>query len=802
MSSYNCGNTFPLLVEAIYKANDEITDNVTNMIGEKSVKKTLVCVRTNVAQDFYVDTIGKEWNNIINEMINESPCRYGIISTIKNVSDINKKASDINKKLKTASLQNIVREETTNYVINRLTREPESFVFAKDFTLTMSGVLVNYADNCGCDFYNLFKIAVVNYSGRYKKKYQGKSKEEAKDLLREDFKSFNEYIQAMYKRFKDIDLSNLNKKNYKVIVSKTNVIKTISIEDELNNLIPDSMGAMKSFFVTMIVSYYNNIHPVIWCQIFAKICENFFVYMPITQLEFYQFVSGQLLLNSGPAILKILQMLRPFFKPDVLEKYNLTKLTYPLLSTKQVDMILKKILLDIHDYKIIANLSASVGHVVLLKQVDQAVPIIIKIIKPISIVQSCSEYDMLKKLYKKGTCEQNFIDNMIYAIGTELDATNEIKNINLGHKYYTCNYNNVFEFDTGHILTTLEVIDDIIIPDCWYALAVTLAPGMPLSKLAENKLVENDTKFRASLHRCLDLLVYKFFFVLFSNGFYHGDLHAGNIFFSFKSKTMTLIDFGAVGIMNLFEDDPGVDALLEIIIMSIFYNYEDIADRMTVLLNCRCDTENNVDMKSASYINLINELSGYGLDSIQNEKESFEKYNNNINKIFSQERIDEESYDNMNQYEIDSIKENNIYSYLDILPHTGETVIENDHKLIDMELEKSDSKNFDEILTILFGFYANNGVNIPVKFNELYEFQKAYTLLLGVLSQMKYDGYRMSFAINKAIMTCEHLGKIMYITKISKIYKWYNREAEIYKKKSEGNYDLNDHRERVEQISC
>jgi len=795
MSTYNCGNVFPLLVEAIYKANDEITDNVTNIIGEKSVKKTLVCVRTNVAQDFYIDTVGKEWNNIINEMINESPCRYGVISTIK-------KGKEITKKLQTSPLQEVIQEEASDYVINRLTGENNKFTFAKDFTLTMSEVLINYADNCGCDFYNLFKIAVVNYSGRYKKKYQGKSKEQAKTLLRQDFKSFNEYIQKLYKQFKNVDLSGLNKNNYKIVVSKVNIIKTISIEDELNNLIPDSMGAMKSFFVTMISSYYNNIHPVIWCQIFAKMCENFFIHMPITKQEFYQFVSGQLLLNSGPAILKILQMLRPFFQPEVLEKYNLTKLTYPLLSTRQVDMILKKILLDIYDYKTIANLSASVGHVVLLKQVNQATPIIIKIIKPISIVQSCSEYDMLKKLYAKDTCEQNFIDNMIYAIGTELDATNEIKNINLGNKYYTCDYNDIFEFNTGHILTTLEVIDDIIIPDCWYALAVTLAPGMPLSKLAENKLVERDTKFRASLHRCLDLLVYKFFFVLFSNGFYHGDLHAGNIFFSFKSKTMTLIDFGAVGNMNLFEDDPGVDALLEIIIMSIFYNYEDIADRMTVLLNCRCDAENNVDMESKTYYNLIQELSNYGIDSIMLSEENSKKYNNNINKIFSQERIEEESYDNMDQEERAELKENNIYSYLDILPHTGETVIENNDTLRNMKLENPSTKSFNDILTILFAFYATNGVNIPVKFSELYEFQKAYTLLLGVLTQMKYDAYRMSFAINKAIMTCEHLDKILYVTKISKIYQWYNRESKIYKKKSEGNYDLDEHRSQKEEINC
>ena len=74
-------------------------------------------------------------------------------------------------------------------------------------------------------------------------------------------------------------------------------------------------------------------------------------------------------------------------------------------------------------------------------------------------------------------------------------------------------------------------------------------------------LLKKDTKFRAVLHRTLDLLVYKFFLVIIKHGFYHGDPHAGNIFFSFKKKQAILIDLGAVGELNVYEENVDGDML-------------------------------------------------------------------------------------------------------------------------------------------------------------------------------------------------------------------------------------------------
>jgi len=702
----------------------------------------------------------------------KSQCKISLFST-------GKKIMDLNEKLKKDDFKNIIINEATDVLINKLINNPKYFSFTNNFAITMTDTMISYADNCGCNIYDLFKMIVLNYSGKYTNKYRGKSNIVAREIFKKDFNNFNTYLQELLS-----DLKKLNQQKSKI---KINLVKMTSIKEELNTLLPDTLGAMKDFFMTLIITYYDTIHPVIWCQIFAKICDNFFIFMPITKNEFYRFFAGQMLLNSGPVILKILQMMRPLLTPEIQQKYNLAKLTYPLLSTNQVNTILKKILIDIYDYKIMANLSASVGHVVILKKVDKIEPLIIKIIKPISIVQSCSEYNMLKNTFKKNSCEQKFIDNMIYAIGNELDATNEIQNIRKGYKYYTCNYYDIYGLETNHKLTTLQVLDNIIIPKCWYSLAVTLAKGASLSKLVEENIITKDTKYRASLHRCIDLLVYKFFFVLFNKGFYHGDLHAGNIFFSFKSKTLTLIDFGAVGNLDFFANDANVKIILEIIVMSIFFNYEEIMDKLTIFLNNRCNSlsnnnkKNNIDMTSKEYILLREKLISYAESNIKLYKINSDISKQNIQKIFSRERLDDEKYEVTEDTDITIGK--NIYSYLDIPININEHIIENNEELRNLGLKNQDIFTINDILEILFKFYAKSGMNVAIQFNEIFEFQKAYALLLGVLVQVKYDFTRMTHAINKAILTCEHANKLFNITGVLNIINLYKIESDKYEKK-------------------
>jgi hypothetical protein len=876
---YSCEKLFPDLVAAVDAANNTITDNITDLIDVKSGKKKLVCVRANTEQEFYTKFVTEEWTKITRELVFQSNCGYLGLSTIKEGVRIGQRLGSNRE-----PISKVAEEETIDYLITKIAGE-KRFEATAVASETITGILFEFVENCSCQLYSLFKRILINYTDRYKKRYTGMSKEQARIKFKEDFASFKAYIYDLLENLKPIRYNTLNKigielQNEEIspdieptestasamltvddilesemksqvggasldadiainvdepetatpmleeeieteitsmpepeisIISsaptstnvitqeesegawnQNNLINAFNISTEIDNLIPDSLGAMKEFFVTLLVTYYDKIHPVIWCPIFAKICSNFFVYMPINKEEFYQFIASQLLLNSGPVILKILQMMRPLLNTEIQQKYNLTKLTYPLLTNKQVDLILNKILEDPMDYKILVNVSASVGHVVILRKVDMEDPMIVKIIKPLSIVQSCAEYNMLKNTFPKNTCEQNFIDNMIYAIGVELDANNEIQNIALGHEYYTDNYNNAFGFDTGHVITTLEVIEGIVREDCWYALAVTLAPGVPISKLVENDIIKGDTKFRASLHRCLDLLVYKFFFVLFDKGFYHGDLHAGNVFFSFQSKTLTLIDFGAVGKLDIFSEDPAVNVLLEVIIMSMFYNYDGVMNKLTEFVNKQCrekngDSNNNINVSGTEYLTMYEIMKNYSRLAVSGYDKYVIMYQNNIDKIFNQERINEEAYDINEANEI--VIGNNIYSYLDIVSKGQEAVVENTEELRTLSLESSGNKSFNEILIILFAFYAENNVNIAIKFSEIYEFQKAYTLLLGVLKQTQYDAYRMNYVMSQAILNCGHIGKLFYVERVVNIVKIFYREKEIYEKRRTGDFN-------------
>ena len=247
-------------------------------------------------------------------------------------------------------------------------------------------------------------------------------------------------------------------------------------------------------------------------------------------------------------------------------------------------MLLNKILVN-KEFKIIRHVSASVGHVCIIEQDKKK--FVVKFIKPLSIVQSCWEYKTLIDAFKENEqneCNIKFIKNMLINNGKEMNVSGEIQNLKDGNKYYTCDYNNVFGQNVNMKLTTITNIDGVIVPN-WYSLVMSLAPGVPLSTFLEPKdLLKKDTVFRAMLHRGLDLLVFKFFYTIIDKGFYHGDLHAANIFFSYKDSQITLIDFGAVGHIDLF-NDPNVEDILSVVFMLVFNDYDGILDKIAEIAN-------------------------------------------------------------------------------------------------------------------------------------------------------------------------------------------------------------------------
>ena len=569
-------------------------------------------------------------------------------------------------------------------------------------------------------------------------------------------------------------------------------IYSFSVSDELNRLIPADLGSLKEFFVRIISIYYENLHPIIWAQIFKQMVDNFLFDLPHTSDEFFQFVSKYLLLNSGPFILKTLQMVRPFLSAETAAKYNLTKLKYPLMEPNQIDLIMKKIIPNWEMYNVGGNFSASVGHVLMINPVENPNKIfIVKIIKPISIAQSCWEYQTLYNVYPAGSCERTFVQSIIKSNGKEMNVKNEIKNIDLGHKYYTGDYKNTFGYDVNAKLTTLENMPGIINPDCWFALAVTLAPGIPLSELVESNLLQEDTRYRAKLHRCLDLLVYHFFYGIMQAGFYHGDLHAGNIFFSYDRRQMTLIDFGAVGELDVFADDSNTHKLLQIVIMSIFYNFDGVFDQMTNLLNSKCVKEKEfIDKNSSEYKKFRKQLRAYRINNIINNDKQVAQSGKYIHDLNSKQRIQDEKIGTRGSIVAKPtypVVSDSIYSHLELRRPNREIVVENrtEDILAPFTNVGNTSINinigFPAILEMIIKFYAKSGINIAIKFTELYEFQKAYALLLGVLNKTGYNPYRTGWAIKKAIV---QFGNVPFSKpgKIFSLYKDYATESSCYDK--------------------
>jgi serine/threonine protein kinase len=678
-----------------------------------------------------------------------------------------------------------------------------NFVMEESMVKTLKNLAAILSENCQCQVIDIFTYILSKYKNKYSKKLAGKTKEQASKIIENDYEYIKNLITQYGKSDNTVKREQTTENKVPIQIERFSILN-FSINDELNKLMPDSLGTMKKFFILVLSRYFNNLHPIIWAQIYRGMINNIFIDLPLTMDELFSFVSKYLLLNSGPFILKILQMIRPILSDDLASKYNLTKLTYPLMEPHQIDIVLRNILIDYDMCKIIYNKSASVGHVCIgynVKNPDDK--FVVKIIKPLAISQSCWEYSILKDLFPSGSCEEAFIKNTLRSNGAEMNVANEINNLNRGHDSYTTDYRTEFGLDVDAKLTTIENKPGIVKEETWFALSMTLAPGMPLADLIESKMLDNDTKFRANLHRCLDLLVAKFFHVLVSQGFYHGDLHSGNIFYSYKNKQITLIDFGAMGEIDLFDGNETTLKLLTIIIMSFNYDYDAMLDILTDLLNERClqDADNVIiDKNTEVYQQFKTELITYKLKNtlnVEKEKENSQKY---VQVITGDKRVEDEKYFDTLHYikdeevkrktestEISSLEqtqehEPSIYDYLERIPESKETVIENKDVLPVMTemMGKSESVSFAKVMELIIKFYASVGVNIAIKFAELNELQKAYALLLGVLSKTGYNSYRMNMAIKTGVLTWSLFPKLFHFTTTSSVLSTYWNEKSKY----------------------
>jgi hypothetical protein len=836
MDKNKCFITLDELEKYIDYINFQLIDQMTNLTNEKTV-----CSDKRSSFDNYYLSLKNSWDDIMNDFIQHNS--HNTFKNIFNSNNINtetfKKLGKIKKldklvlanesNIKTLlsgenlSLQNIhnvsldnlelknkiglvnskaISDKIENIIINKIAndivkQDNNKFNTSLNVFDNITNILYVFGDSyCMTDINSLYTLLTKYYKLKYYSKLDNLSKKDMIEKIKLDIHFLKNLYDKITSESNLNDLRSVN--NFKLATTITDQIKknitnlfSFDITNELDRLIPDELGPMKSFFVKLISTYYNNLHPIVWTQIFKALKKNFFIDLPTNYDEFFSFASKHIILNSGPFILKLIQMIRPVLSAELIARYNLQKLTYPLLTHNQINHILSKTLNDWASYNILTNISASVGHVVILNKSSRpSKKFIVKIIKPISVAQTCWEYKILYPIFAENTCERQFVVNTLESIGKELNVKNEIANLKNGAKYYVDNYVDRFNVDIDACIDVVRNIEGIIDEECWYALTMTLAPGIPVSKFVEGDLLTTDSLFRARLHRCMDLLVYKFFFNLVNNGFYHGDLHAGNIFFSYAENVITLIDFGAVGTINFFDNSPESDTIVNMMIMSMFYNYDEMFDVLTNYLNTKCAGSEKI-VKNDEYGRIKNILYKYKMKNIKNDTAQSNKEKKFSHYLFSDERISEENNrdndyvnnfyrtkQNAAKYEIS----NSIYKVLEYEEQLPEIIIENrDNLAYSVKQTNDKSITFIDVIKIIYEFYAKNGVNVAIKFSEFNDFQKAYALLLGVLDSIGYESIRTNIFIKKAFYNWRNLSILKHIKSVTKFIKIYFSEKKKYK---------------------
>ena len=255
---------------------------------------------------------------------------------------------------------------------------------------------------------------------------------------------------------------------------------------------------------------------------------------------------------------------------------------------------------------------------------------------------------------------------------------------------------------------------------------------------------------------------------------------------------MTMIDCGAVGELSVWGGDSSINVLLEIVVMSIFYNFDGLFDKMTVLLNGKCDPAEAIDMQSEPYKEFSAFLTRIKFNNMANSQKEGSKSRDYHEFIFSNERVENEKQAESHYVHApEDLSSHSIYSRLDFQPKGKEPIVHNDDRDV-LSVTPPASTNaepsiysFAKVLEFVIKFYASMGVNIAIKFSDFYEFQKAYVLLLGVLAKVGYSSYRIGFVMKKAIMNWELLPKLMEISTIAKIVKTYYQEKGEYDKTKE-----------------
>lgn len=239
--------------------------------------------------------------------------------------------------------------------------------------------------------------------------------------------------------------------------------------------------------------------------------------------------------NSGIVMQKLIQAIAQRIESAELREAarKLLESIQPFSSEEArrlIEQDLKKPINEIFsEFNDIPLKAATTGQVHLAKLKDSGETVVVKVLRPNVQQRAISELAMIKSI-AIGTSLENQIDELASSLLHELDYRNEAQALLKGKIYN----------DKKRNLSVVEMIDGFSGTE--NVLVLKLAAGKSLSSFKSDQQIIKGEILKKSLGRWLEV-------ALFENGFFNGDLHAGNIFAdttNSKNPKITFIDFGNV----------------------------------------------------------------------------------------------------------------------------------------------------------------------------------------------------------------------------------------------------------------
>ncbi|WP_253380094.1 AarF/UbiB family protein [unidentified bacterial endosymbiont] len=257
-----------------------------------------------------------------------------------------------------------------------------------------------------------------------------------------------------------------------------------------------------------------------------------------------------LLKGGGPYLQKMLQLLGDNAPPKLKNALDEMKASLSPINGEIIKStlsgIVEKSAGKIESIEVGKNLgAASVGQTVLarIKWVgkDEPQEVVIKLLRPGIRLRAERELVFMREEADKIPGMRKTFDGISAQVKVEMDLSKEAHNVRLAQVYNAGQPN----------LTVMKLVDKI--PPSQGYMVLEKAPGTTVKSafnvlndlLKQQRLKAETVDFGAKLASAIKALTFKWVEEsLFGTGFYHGDLHSGNIMFDETNGLLTVIDMG------------------------------------------------------------------------------------------------------------------------------------------------------------------------------------------------------------------------------------------------------------------